>query len=104
MWFLKNDVNLVYNSLYDLSVQSRILFALSCCIGIFGEVFVNFYLLSMYHYNNNEFTEGRLETGRKSRNKIKKANIDVSSRNEFLDKSKPADVRKHNKDLDLNFP
>ena len=42
--FLKNDVNLVYNSLYDLSVQSRILFALSCCIGIFGEVFVNFYL------------------------------------------------------------
>jgi hypothetical protein len=102
--FLKNDVNLVYNSLYDLSVQSRILFALSCCIGIFGEVFVNFYLLSMYHYNNNEFTEGRLETGRKSRNKIKKANIDVSSRNEFLDKSKPADVRKHNKDLDLNFP
>ena len=101
--FLKNDVNLVYNSLYDLSVQSRILFALSCCIGIFGEVFVNFYLLSMYHYNNNEFVEGRLQTGKKTRNKIKKVNIDVSSRNEFLDKSKPADMKKFNKNLDLNF-
>ena len=101
--FLNNDVNLVYNSLYDLSVQSRILFALSCCIGIFGEVFVNFYLLSMYHYNNNEFPEGRLETGRKSRNKMKKVNIDMSSRNEFLDKSKPVDMKKFNKNLDLNF-
>ena len=57
----------------------------------------------MYHYNNNEFVEGRLQTGKKTRNKIKKVNIDVSSRNEFLDKSKPADMKKFNKNLDLNF-
>ena len=94
---------MVYNSLYDLSVQSRILFALSCCIGIFGEVFVNFYLLSMYHYNNNEFTEGKLETRKSSRNKLKKRTFDQSARNEFLDKSKPNGIQKHNKDLDLNY-
>ena len=99
--FLKSDVNLLYNSLYDLSVQSRILFILSCCIGFFGEVLIYFFLLSMYHYNNTEFKEGKLDmnkAGNRTRN-----NIEEGSRNEFMDKSQPANMRKFNKYLDKDF-
>ena len=97
--FLKSDVSMIYNTLYDLSIESRILCALSCCIGFFGEIVVNAYLLSMYHYNNTEFQEGNKEPTRRNR----KRNIDVSSRNEFLDKSKPANMKKFNQKLDLDF-
>ena len=99
--FLKSDVNLLYNSLYDLSVESRILFILSCCIGFFGEALIYFYLLSMYHYNNIEFKEGKLDmnkSGNRTRN-----NIEEGSRNEFMDKSQPANMRKFNKYLDKDF-
>lgn len=51
--FLKNYILMIYNTLYDLSVQSRILCVLSCCIGFFGEFAVNFYILVMYNYNKN---------------------------------------------------
>ena len=99
--FLKSDVNLLYNSLYDLSVESRILFILSCCIGFFGEALIYFYLLSMYHYNSIEFKEGKLDmnkSGNRTRN-----NIEEGSRNEFMDKSQPANMRKFNKYLDKDF-
>ena len=99
--FLKSDLNLLYNSLYDLSVESRILFIISCCIGFFGEALIYFYLLSMYHYNNTEFKEGNLDLDKtkiRSRN-----NIEEGSRNEFLDKNKPANMRKFNKYLDKDF-
>lgn len=99
--FLKSDLNLLYNSLYDLSVESRILFILSCCIGFFGEALIYFYLLAMYHYNNTEFKEGNLDLN-KSRNRTRN-NIDEGSRNEFMDKNKPANMRKFNKYLDKDF-
>ena len=98
--FLKNDLNMVYNSLYDLSVQSRILFVLSCCIGLFGEALIHFYLLSIYHYNNDEFKEGDLQIKR-SRNY--RMNFDISSKNEFLDKSKPIDIKKFNQRLEFDY-
>ena len=53
--YFKNDLNILYNALYDFSVESRILCALSCCIGFFGAVFVYFFLLVMHHYNNELF-------------------------------------------------
>ena len=53
--FLKSDLAMVYTYLYDLSVEARILCALSCCIGFFGAVFVYFYLLVMHHYDNELF-------------------------------------------------
>lgn len=99
--FLKSHLNLLYNSLYDLSVESRILYILSCCIGFFGEALIYFYLLSMYHYNKTEFKEGNLDLN-KSSNKTKN-NIEEGSRNEFLDKNKPANMRKFNKYLDKDF-
>ena len=97
--FLKSDISMIYNTLYDLSIESRILCAISCCIAFFGEIAVNAYLLSMYHYNNTEFREGNKEPTRRN----KRRNIDVSSRNEFLDKSKPANMKKFNQKLDLDF-
>jgi hypothetical protein len=97
--FLKSDISMIYNTLYDLSIESRILCAISCCIAFFGEIAVNAYLLSMYHYNNTEFKEGNKEPTRRN----KRRNIDVSSRNEFLDKSKPANMKKFNQKLDLDF-
>ena len=57
--FLKSDLNMVYTSLYDLSVEARVLCALSCCIGFFGAVFVYFYLLVMHHYDNELFFDNR---------------------------------------------
>lgn len=107
--FLKNDLNLLYNSLYDLSVESRILCVISCFIGFFGEILTYFYLLSMYHYDNNEFTEGKLnDVNGKRKRKINisnnnNLNIDNSSKNEFLDKSKPIDMKKYNHKLDIDF-
>ena len=105
--FLKSDLNLLYNSLYDLSVQSNILCALSCCIGFFGEVLVIFYLLSMYHYDNNIFKEGKKTISKnmyREKSKIRdKNNLENSSKNEFLNKSKPSDMKRFNQKLDLDF-
>lgn len=101
--FLKNDLNILYNSLYDLSVESRILCFLSCFIAFFGEILVNFYLLSMYHYNKTEFREGSLEFTSRRRIREIDRNADSNSQNEFMDKSKPDNMKKFNKKLDLEF-
>ena len=107
--FLKNDLNLLNKSLYDLSVQSRILCVISCCIGFFGEILIYFYLLSMYHYDTDEFKEGILnlkikrERERETRNYKNHHNLENSSKNEFLDKSKPNNMKKFNQKLDLDF-
>ena len=53
--FLKSDLNHLYKTLYDASVQSRYLSALSLCSSFFGAVSVYFYLLVIHHYNNELF-------------------------------------------------
>jgi len=53
--FLKSDLNMMYRTLYDLSVEARILCALSCCIGFFGAIAVYFFLLVLHHYNMDLF-------------------------------------------------
>ena len=53
--FLKSDLAMVYRTLYDLSIEARILCALSCCISFFGAIFVYFFLLVMHHYNTELF-------------------------------------------------
>ena len=96
--FLKSDLNMMYRTVYDLSVETRILCALSCCIGFFGAVFVYFFLLVLHHYNTEIFFdigksiftgfEGYGNTKKKSHNdpsykkrKIR-SEIELSSRNE----------------------
>ena len=53
--FLKSNLNLLYTALYDASVESRILSAVSLCSAFFGAVAVYFFLLVMHHYNNELF-------------------------------------------------
>ena len=100
--FLKSDLAILYNTLYDLSIESRILCALSCCIGFIGEISIYFYLLSIYHYDKNEFNDGDREYSNKKKKKRDRI-VDISSRNEFLNKNKPIDMKKFNKKLDLEF-
>ena len=102
--FLKNDLNILHNALYDASIECRMLCAVSCCIGFFGEILAYFYLLSMYHYNNKEFKEGDLNMNNLTRNRSRHGRaIDESSKSEFMDKSKPADMKRYNQKLDLDF-
>ena len=97
--FLKSDINMVYYSLYDLSIESRILCALSCCIAFFGEISVYFYLLSMYHYDKSIFKEGNLDTNINIVSQ-KKDLDDESSKNSFMDKYNSAHWKKNNMKLD----
>ena len=96
--FLKSDLNMMYRTLYDLSVEARILCALSCCIGFFGAIAVYFFLLVLHHYNMDLFFDSgqsiftRID-GNVSRKKISnkdpgykkrkiRSEIELSSRNE----------------------
>ena len=103
--FLKSDLNMVHNALYDLSIECKILCAVSCCIGFFGEILVHFYLLSMYHYNNKEFGEREFNINDSKRNNNSKIgrSIDENSKNEFMDKSKPVNMKRFNQKLDIDF-
>lgn len=55
--FLRNDANMIYTSIYDLSIEARIECALSCCIGFFGAVAVYFFLFSLHHYDRELFND-----------------------------------------------
>ena len=63
----------------------------------------------MYHYDTDEFKEGILnlkikrERERETRNYKNHHNLENSSKNEFLDKSKPNNMKKFNQKLDLDF-
>ena len=49
--FLKDNLNQLKRAIYDASVESRILCAVSLCSSFFGAVAVYFFLLVMHHYN-----------------------------------------------------
>ena len=99
--YLKTEIQILYDSLYELSIESRISCALCCCIGFFIEFSVAFYLLVVYHYNNIEF-RGDNDT-QKSFPKNRNRKFDLDSQNEFMDKSRPPNLKKNNKKLDLEF-
>ena len=101
--FVKNEVQIIYDSLYELSIESRISCALCCCIGFFAEFSIVFFLLVLYHYNNVEFKEEieSQKSFKKSRNR--KMRFDMDSQNEFMDKTRPANMKNKNKQLDLDF-
>ena len=96
--FLKSDLAMMYRTLYDLSVEARILCALSCCIGFFGAIAVYFFLLVLHHYNMELFFDSGQSIftrfdGNASRKKILnkdpgykkrkiRAEVELSSRNE----------------------
>ena len=53
--FVDIDLQHLYRTLYDASVESRILAALSLCSSFFGAIAVYFFLLVLHHYNNELF-------------------------------------------------
>ena len=99
--FLKTEIQILYDSLYELSIESRISCALCCCIGFFIEFSIAFYLLVLYHYNNTEFRDDN--DTQKSFPKNRNRKFDLDSQNEFMDKSRPPNLKKNNKKLDLEF-
>ena len=99
--FLRNELQILFDCLYELSIESRISCALCCCIGFFIEVAINFYLLVIYHYNNQQFKEGKESKDQFKINQQRK--FDMESQNEFMDKSKPPNLKNKNKKLDLEF-
>ena len=100
--FLKSDLNLLYTAIYDASVESRILSALSLCAAFFGAVAIYFYLLVMHHYDNELFFDNGKSIftgfdgfggGYRKKNKDKdpaykkrklRAEIEITSKNEEL--------------------
>ena len=99
--YLKTEIQILYDSLYELSIESRISCALCCCIGFFIEFSIAFYLLVLYHYNNTEFRDDN--DTQKSFPKNRNRKFDLDSQNEFMDKSRPPNLKKNNKKLDLEF-
>ena len=97
--FLKSDVAMVYNTLYDASIECRILCVLSCCIAFFGEIAVYFYLLSMYHFDKTIFKEGNIDYNINRRPEKRKFD-DETSKNSFMGKFSNADWKKNNMKLD----
>ena len=53
--FLKSDLQHLYRTIYDSSIESEILCALCLCSSFFGEIVVNLLLSIMHHYNNEIF-------------------------------------------------
>jgi hypothetical protein len=99
--YLKNEMQILYDSLYELSIESRISCVLCCCIGFFLEFSIAFYLLVLYHYNNNDFKDDN--NTQKSFPKNRNRKFDLDSQNEFMDKSRPPNMKKNNRKLDLEF-
>ena len=99
--YLYTEIQILYGSLYELSTESRISCALCCCIGFFLEFSIAFYLLVLYHYNNTEFKDDN--DTQKSFPKNRNRKFDLDSQNEFMDKSRPPNMKKNNRKLDLEF-
>ena len=99
--YLKNEIQILFDSLYELSIGSRISCALCCCIGFFLELSIAFYLLVLFHYNNTEFKDDN--DTQKSFPKNRNRKFDLDSQNEFMDKSRPPNMKKNNRKLDLEF-
>ena len=99
--YLYTEIQILYDSLYYLSIESRISCVLCCCIGFFLEFSIAFYLLVLYHYNNTEFKDDN--DTQKSFPKNRNRKFDLDSQNEFMDKSRPPNMKKNNRKLDLEF-
>ena len=53
--FLKSNLQHLYRTMRDASVESRILCALSVCTAFFGDISIYFFLLVLHHYDNELF-------------------------------------------------
>jgi hypothetical protein len=68
--FINDEINLMFRALWDFAWETRILCALSCCIGFFGAIAVYSFLWTMYLCNKNN---GYDEVNNKNKKILKKA-------------------------------
>ena len=87
--FIYNDINLMYRAMWDFSWESRILCALSCCIGFFGEIAVYALLWVMHFWNKDDNNEGQNYR-------------QIKNQNTYIKKKIPAPKELENDDNDDN--
>jgi hypothetical protein len=89
--FVNNTINLMYRAIWDFSWETRILCALSCCIGFFGAIAVYSFLWVMElwnkdggYYNNNYYNRNNnnnnnnnnvIQPSKTQKRKIKKMKV-----------------------------
>ena len=74
-YFIQNNLNLLYRAMWDFSWEVRILCALSCCIGFFGEISVYSFLWVMHLWkreDNNYISYDKKKVNNDISNKRKK--------------------------------
>ena len=74
--FVGYDINLMYRAMWDFAWETRILCALSCCIGFFGEIAVYSFLWVMHLWRRDD---NNYNSYNKSYNKIK-VNNDITNK------------------------
>ena len=75
--FINNNLNLMYRAMWDFAWETRILCALSCCIGFFGAIAVYSFLWAMHLWKR----EDNNYSGYSSFNNNKKTNKHKPSKN-----------------------
>ena len=86
--FVNNTLNLMYDSLWDFSWETRILCALSCCIGFFGAIAVYGFLWTMFLWRRGEDGNNYDERKPLNNNKMNKKTNLIQKRNIRAPKSK----------------
>lgn len=69
--FINYNINLMYRALWDFSGETRILCALSCCIGFFGEIAVYSFLWVMKLWRKDDYYQEYKKPFIPNNNKVK---------------------------------
>ena len=94
--FINNNLNLMYRAMWDFAWETRILCALSCCIGFFGAIGVYSFLWVMHLWKREDNSYNEYNSYKKN----KKGNNDKPSNNRQNKKYKkispPRDIEDEN--------
>ena len=82
--FIENNLNLMYRAMWDFAFETKVLCALSCCIGFFGEISVYSFLWVMHLWNKGD---NNINIYKSSNNKKKNKNYKISPPKEMDDES-----------------
>ena len=94
--FIENNLNLMYRAMWDFAFETKVLCALSCCIGFFGEISVYSFLWVMHLWNKGD---NNINIYKSSNNKKKNKNYKISPPKEMDDESNTelVDTKNNNK-------
>ena len=100
--FIDNNINLMYRAIWDFAWETRVLCALSCCIGFFGEIAVYSFLWVMHLWSKEDNNYNNKYNSMNNIKKKKKFNISPPKDNEDESNTELANVKnnKYNNDSD----